>query len=1004
MMMVKPTTSGNYNWTILDQDGGNFFIDQAGAPILKSVDALNFSTQTLFNLSLRVSDILDLDNSTSRANNVLFTDIAVTINVISTSGPILDASEIVITDLTSCLPLDGALSAESANLISDISPPSGGYTYEWWNGNTVLGNANFTGVTVNNLNSGEYTLQVTNNDNGLSSLPVTISIDDLTGIPFTGTVGNNTSCTTEPNGVIDILVSGGFTNISIDWFVGSDTSSPFVGGTDGIISGAVGERVAGLSTGKYTVMVSNTATGCSEELTYDIQDQMISPVINTEGIIIQNVTSCLVDNGSFTIDDPGLTASTSSGEPDLGYTFDWWQGPNSSGLPSFSGLNYSNLVEGDYVLIVTNNDTGCQSSLSQLEVIDQAQPPLITTEFLFNNTSIDAEAGNGSISVSNDGELVGNQFEWFTGIDTTTPFEEEDGAVTGASGETITGLTEGNYTVRITNLGTGCVSTEVFQITDNSVGNQASIDGNIVFENEIKPAESNKQISISPVGGIGQYTIRLNYKAVLAEEYKEENFSASQGESLVITIAENEFDVFGLIFDVVISDGDNIFSSVDNLIFRSFDELEAPRISTIERFGGTLESWNLFSIPYELENNSISAIFTDLDPARHEFDWRIMRYRSNSNDYVNFNTGQTRVGEAYWFNAKEPVTINTGAGQVTTEIPFSLILSQGWNLIGNPYNIAISWNQVLEDNGSPAEVGQLQVFSGTTQSAGNVMQPFTGGFVFADAATSVTIDPRTAAGGRRLNKPVEKITSHDLGEAEWVLNLNLVSEGYKERVGGFGMHPAARNLKDEYDQMAVPRFVAYSDLYTVHEEYFYPYFSTDIVPTNQSHSWEFTLASNKTEGISAITWDHKVLGENKAQLILIDKQTGQLVDMKATGSYTVDLNDKEFEFEILYSADANTPIGPQSAILGNAYPNPAKTSTFIPLAVPASDKDVEIRLSIFDINGKQVKLLRNSPIAPGFHQIEWDLTNDQFSTVGRGLYIYRVEIEGQVLQKKLIVE
>ena len=441
-------------------------------------------------------------------------------------------------------------------------------------------------------------------------------------------------------------------------------------------------------------------------------------------------------------------------------------------------------------------------------------------------------------------------------------------------------------------------------------------------------------------------------------------------------------------FIIVISDGQNETESNENFIYQSFSEAESPTIP-FDLVGGTPESWNIFSIPFELGNNGINTIFADLDPARHEFDWRIMRYSNNTNDYVNFNTGQLRIGEGYWFNAKKSIEIKTGAGQVNSEIPFTMNLSQGWNMIGNPYNISISWNQVLEDNGSPAEVGQLQVFSGTNQSTGNVMQPFSGGFVFADVAASVSIDPRTAAGGRRLNKPVEKIKNHQLDRSEWIVHLNLEANDNSERVGGLGMHPEAFPLKDQFDQMAVPRFVAYSDLYTLHEEYFYPYFSTDIVPTDQSHSWNFTLASNKTTGLSTITWDYKRFGETEAQLLLLDKQTGQVVDMRTTGSYTVDLDNKEFEFEILYSADANTPIGPQSAILGNAYPNPAKTSTFIPLAVPTSDEDVGVRLSIFDINGKQVKLLRNSPMAPGFHQIEWDLTNDLSSAVGRGLYIYR---------------
>jgi hypothetical protein len=108
---------------------------------------------------------------------------------------------------------------------------------------------------------------------------------------------------------------------------------------------------------------------------------------------------------------------------------------------------------------------------------------------------------------------------------------------------------------------------------------------------------------------------------------------------------------------------------------------------------GTDDTWNLFSIPYELDNKTLSSVFNDYDPSRYEYDWKIMRYRSNSNDYINFNTGQMKVGEGYWFNAKENIPTNVGAGHTTQQIPFSLSLSMGWNLIGNPFPIPISWNK-----------------------------------------------------------------------------------------------------------------------------------------------------------------------------------------------------------------------------------------------------------------------------------------------------------------------
>jgi FG-GAP-like repeat/IPT/TIG domain len=439
------------------------------------------------------------------------------------------------------------------------------------------------------------------------------------------------------------------------------------------------------------------------------------------------------------------------------------------------------------------------------------------------------------------------------------------------------------------------------------------------------------------------------------------------------------------------------------MITTPFTAEESPTIP-FELFGGRDDTWNLFSIPYELDNKSISSIFADYDPARHEFDWRIVRYRSNTSDYVNFNTGQVNIGEAYWFNAKENLPVKVGAGQVNSQIPFTKLLSQGWNLIGNPYRINISWEQVLVDNPASIGVESLQVFKGTAQSAGNIMKPFSGGFVWSDQAASMVIDPRTAGSGGRISGIKRKIASDDIDMSEWLLDINLITNDGAAKLGGFGMHAEALELKDRYDGMSVPRFFSYTDLFTEHQEYFYPWFATDVVPTTTSYTWSFTLASNQLDVLSQIKWDQQALQGKKAKLYLLDKASGKLIDMKQQGSHIIDLSSGEYKFAIYFTA-GDQPLLPNDLLLGTAYPNPASTITTIPVVLPAGSGTKHLNLAIYNLNGKLITTLADGYYAPGVHEFIWDISENAWQSVS-GMFIYRLLLSDMSIppmQKKLII-
>ena len=520
---------------------------------------------------------------------------------------------------------------------------------------------------------------------------------------------------------------------------------------------------------------------------------------------------------------------------------------------------------------------------------------------------------------------------------------------------------------------------------------------NIAFSGK-QDNTTTQTLNISVSGGTPPFAVSFKHKGILATAFTTVPLTAVSAGNYSFEITPSMLDAMGVEWEVTVTDATSATDKKLGKISLSFNESTSPALP-FERFGGTDESWNLFSIPYELDNKSISTVFADYDPARHEFDWRLMRYRTNSHDYVNFTTGQVQVGEAYWFNAKENLAVKVGAGQTTSQVPFSMVLTQGWNLIGNPYTISISWNKVLADNAGVTGVGALQVFSGTTQSAGDVIAIFTGGFVFADASATLSIDPITAKSGGRVSATKGQIASRDVDAAEWLLPFNLSANGSESELGGIGMHPEANELKDLYDVMTIPRFFKYTDLSTTRNDYFYPWFARDVVPTQTNHRWSYTLSSNQSMAASQLTWNQKALQGKRADLYLLDKITGNLINMKTRGSYPVNLARGDFKFEVYYSSNGE-PFLPQDLILGNAYPNPASNVTTIPVVLPAEAGAIE--LTVYDMAGKAITTLAKGNFAPGAYEFKWDLSGRK----ANGMFIYRLTFTDNAhapLQKKLII-
>ena len=318
---------------------------------------------------------------------------------------VTEGAEIEITELITQPGCPGTLgSIEITELTGGTNP----YSFIWLEVDAPDQNL------IENLESGDYTIQVTDNTNCI--------IQEVYTITEPGVIEVSSEVT-------DVLCNGantGSMSVNIDSDNPIEDISWFDDGvllTDGLIN-----TIENLSSGMYSVEITDDQ-GCSVSETILISE--------TEALLISADVSgvnCLGDsNGSI------LITVTGGLEP---YTLTW------SGPVEIANNQYSpaNLTTGDYIASITD-DEGCNASqeFSVLSPDSLSINETITNESCFGN-------GDGVIAL----ELIGG----------TEPFTI-DWIDSDVDLETLTNLSPGEYSVIITE-GNGCQLIETYEVESTS--------------------------------------------------------------------------------------------------------------------------------------------------------------------------------------------------------------------------------------------------------------------------------------------------------------------------------------------------------------------------------------------------------------------------------------------------------------------------------------------------------------------------------------------------------
>jgi D-alanyl-D-alanine carboxypeptidase len=116
-----------------------------------------------------------------------------------------------------------------------------------------------------------------------------------------------------------------------------------------------------------------------------------------------------------------------------------------------------------------------------------------------------------------------------------------------------------------------------------------------------------------------------------------------------------------------------------------------------------------------------------------------------------------------------------------------------------------------------------------------------------------------------------------------------------------------------------------------------------------------------------------------------------------------DINTGPIAIDFMNTVLNNNPIGvtsytnevPRKYMLQQNYPNPFNPETKIRFSLPAEGF---VKLTVYDVLGKEVKVLVNRELKPGAYETDWNASGNP-----SGIYFYKLESKGFTQTKKMIL-
>jgi hypothetical protein len=371
------------------------------------------------------------------------------------------------------------------------------------------------------------------------------------------------------------------------------------------------------------------------------------------------------------------------------------------------------------------------------------------------------------------------------------------------------------------------------------------------------------------------------------------------------------------------------------------------------------------------------------------------------------------MGQGYWLGSNSAQVIDAVGTPVSTA---SLLLGNGFNIIGNPFAAALLKADLRFYNGIDTK-DIVQAASASWLS--NVLYTYDGsGYITEGTALGVWKGywiPMMQPGITIQYQPTVVVPTPQASPVvvestptDWAIDLTakyLVAEiEYTDRVASFGVRADATEGFDPlYDAPRPPKSPALDYIevsFPVSGREYPAAFGQSLArdyKTSEKTEWEF-FVNTSHEGNVTLSWDNNAVSKlsDEVKIILYDQVARRSIDMKKVNSYTFEQSGMSRRFTINNAEN----VVPKTFELSQNYPNPFNPTTTIQYGLPF---DANVIIEIYNNIGQRIATPFIGAAEAGYHEVKFDA-----ALCASGLYYYRIvatAIDGTTVteSKKMIL-